>query len=71
MPTIKYTVNEVTEIIKKIAEDACEDLRIEYPRGTRVDVSWVHKDDERNVSHVSKDFSPYDSSIEITFNERY
>ncbi len=71
MPTIKYTVNEVTEIIKKIAEDASQDLHIEYPRGLRCDVSWVHKDEERNESRVSKDFSPYDSSIEITFNERF
>lgn len=71
MPTIKYSVNEVTEIIQKIAEDSAETLKVNTPRGLRVDVSWVHKDKERNESRVSSDFSPYDSSIEVTFTERF
>lgn len=71
MPTIKYSVNEVTEIIKRIAEDSAENLKVKTPNGLRVDVSWVHKDEERNESRISKDFSPYDSSLEVTFTERF
>lgn len=71
MPTIKYSVNEVTEIIKKIAEDSAGTLKVNTPLGLRVDVSWVHKDKERNESRVSSDFSPYDSCIEVTFTERF
>ena len=71
MPTIKYSVNEVTEIIKQIAENSAETLKVSTPKGLRVDVSWVHKDAERNESRVSKDFNPYDSCIEVTFTERF
>jgi hypothetical protein len=71
MPTIKYSVNEVTDIIKRIAEDSAENLRVNTPKGLRVDLSWIHKDDDRNDSRNSKDFSPYDSCIEVTFTERF
>ena len=71
MPTIKYSVNEVTEIIKQIAENSAENLKVNTPKGLRVDVSWVHKDKDRNETRVSSDFSPYDSCIEVTFTERF
>ena len=71
MPTIKYSVNEVTDIIKQIAEDSAGNLKVNTPKGLRIDVAWVHKDSERNESRISKDFSPYDSCIEVTFTERF